>query len=196
MFRFTRQCFSNALHQPTPFVEGALQLLKLHRAHQRAAADRHTVACAALEKEFLREVEAFRPCFTLTASTSVAPSYTQHVYRALQYFGLRDDPLLRQMDGLMGRAGLRHAARAASPFKGVRAVPAARQRAGGAVPDPLAEPEVTVLPTELPHPPRVDLEDPQRRVGAIKVPARYRGHWVLQEPEIAITRQERREDPW
>lgn len=237
-------------------------------------------ACLVLENEFFREVEAFRPVFTMSASLEVSKEYSQCIYRALCYFGLQDDPLMRQMAGVVSRSMLRRRAgdaleesfatvmppAVASPFldtshsptrstsairssgsshgvsapfpreNSARRAPSStlQRRNGreeeGAVsltsssssfsstlsPPPMPasslpsffstfrdgeERVVTTLPTELPNPPQVfataTLEYAQRRrPGGLRIPAAHRGHWVLQEPEIAITREERKEDPW
>lgn len=190
MLRLPRYLLSTALHTTTPFVDAALQLCKLQLAHKNAVVDRNTGAARAIEGEFLREIEAFRPAFTMYASLQVAQQYAKRLHSALRYFGMADDPLMGQLDLLMGRVGMQQAShRSQGMFKGVRP--------SGAPPTAmcLEEREETTLPGELPNPPQVDHAAP-RRPGAIRVPLRYRGHWVLQEPEIAITRAERREDPW
>lgn len=194
--------FSSTLHNSTPFVEAALQLFKLQLAHRNATADKNREACRAIEGEFMREVEAFRPCFTMAASLEVAQTYSKRLYGALRYFGMEDDPLVRQLDLLMGRAGMREGAadaRAQGVFKGAAntagatalqsSVAAQRRRAM------MQESQESTLPSELPNPPRIDPGE-RKRDGAIELPLSFRGHWVLQEPEIAITRKERREDPW
>lgn len=213
-----RRCLvwrSTALHSSSaPFVDNVLQLIKLHLAHRNAASDRNNTACRAIENEFMREVELFRPCFTMNASLTVASHYSKKLYAALHYFGLDDDPLVRQLNLLMGRESMRrmthHASRARSGmFRGVSAGHASHaatstssssrsstsSRNMPSVFTSLDESVVTTLPTELPHPPQVNRSVPLRE-GAVKIPLRYRGHWVLQEPDIAITRKERREDPW
>ncbi|KPI88719.1 hypothetical protein ABL78_2179 [Leptomonas seymouri] len=196
MFHATRLWCSISLHNSTPFVDGALQLMKLHLAHRNARADKNKEACEAIEQEFLREVESFRPCFTMSASLEVAQQYSKKLYSALKYFGMDDDPLIRQLDLLLGRRGMRDCRgreQQRSFFKG-----AGGTSAGQVSPNPLTTLEElveTTLPTELPHAPKVDLTAP-RRPGAVKIQHRHRGHWVLQEPDIAITRSERKEDPW
>ncbi|CAJ1990848.1 mt-SAF28 [Leishmania donovani] len=189
---------SNALHNSTPFVDGALQLMKLHLAHRNATADKNKVACHAIEQEFFREVEVFRPCFTMSASLEVAQQYSRRLYAALKYFRMDDDPLIRQLDLLLGRRAMqdgRHEGQRGF-FKGARTSNTSAFGKGGEIThETLAEHAETTLPTELPHAPKVDLTAP-RRPGALRINQRYRGHWVLQEPDIAITRSERREDPW
>ncbi|RNF16675.1 uncharacterized protein Tco025E_05146 [Trypanosoma conorhini] len=180
---------SNALHNPGPFLDGALQLIKLHLAHKNATADGNATACRAIESEFLREVEVFRPCFTMSSSLTVAKLYTKKLHGALSYFRLHDDPLMRQLDLILGKQSMRHSA---SGHSGLFKASVAAQ--SGAV-SPLEEREETVLPAELPHPPKPDPAATPRE-GALKLPLRHRGHWVLRDPEIAITRAERRSDPW
>ncbi|CCW67975.1 unnamed protein product [Phytomonas sp. Hart1] len=188
---------STSLHNPTPLVEGALQLYKLYLAHLNAASDNNTKACNAIEDEYLKEVEAFRPFFTMSASLEVAQQYSKQIYRTLKYFGLHDDPLIRQFDQLLSRVSMREAAqRTQSIFKGVapsKSISASQTLSN--VLTSLDEREETTLPSELPNPPKIDQSTPPRP-GAVRVPLRYRGHWVLQEPEIIITKSERREDPW
>ncbi|KPA83050.1 putative mitochondrial hypothetical protein [Leptomonas pyrrhocoris] len=196
MFRVTRLWCSTALHNSTPFVDGALQLVKLHLAHRNAREDNNKEACQAIEREFLREVEVFRPCFTMSASLEVAQQYSKKLYSALKYFGMDDDPLIRQLDSLLGRREMQDGRRRQqqrSFFKAAGGASLGQSSAGSL--STLAELVETTLPTELPHAPRVDLTSP-RRPGAVQIQHRYRGHWVLQEPDIAITRDERKEDPW
>ncbi|GET90649.1 hypothetical protein, conserved [Leishmania tarentolae] len=198
MFRVCSVWCSNALHNSTPFVDGALQLMKLHLAHRNAMSEKNKVACHAIEQEFFREVEVFRPCFTMSASLEVAQQYSRRLYAALKYFRMDDDPLIRQLDLLLGRRAMqdgRHGSQGGF-FKGARkANTPAFGKGGETTHEALAEHAETTLPTELPNPPKVDLTAP-RRPGALRIHHRYRGHWVLQEPDIAITRSERREDPW
>ncbi|CCW61729.1 unnamed protein product [Phytomonas sp. EM1] len=196
MLRSIIKC-SRSLHNSTPLVEGALQLYKLYLAHRNAASDKNTEACQAIEDEFLKEVETLRPFFTMSASLEVAQQYSKQTYRSLKYFGLHDDPLTRQLDQLLGREAMRKTARGAqSIFKGVTP---SKSMSGSQnlsrVLTSLYERAETTLPSELPNPPKIDETIP-RRPGAVRVPLRHRGHWVLQEPEIAITKNERREDPW
>ncbi|KAG5472287.1 hypothetical protein LSCM1_03686 [Leishmania martiniquensis] len=198
MFRVCGVWCSNALHSSTPFVDGALQLMKLHLAHRNAAAEKNKVACHAIEQEFFREVEVFRPCFTMSASLEVAQQYSRKIYAALKYFRMDDDPLIRQLDLLLGRKGMQDGRRRDHPgfFKGTRTSNKfAFVQGDEYARNTLLELAETTLPTELPHAPKVDLTAP-RRPGAVLINQRYRGHWVLQEPDIAITRSERREDPW
>ncbi|KAH9579910.1 hypothetical protein LSM04_004161 [Trypanosoma melophagium] len=180
---------SNALHNPSPFVDGALQLIKLHLAHKNAAMESDTKACHAIETEFLREVEAFRPSFTMSSSLSVAKLYTKKLHGALSYFRLYDDPLMRQLDLIIGKQSMRQST---NRHTGVFKTPVSTQMH---LLSSLEEREETVLPTELPHPPKPDPFEPLRE-GALKMPARHRGHWVLRDPGIAITREERKSDPW
>lgn len=203
MLRLSRLWSSNALHNSTPFVDGALQLMKLHLAHRNAREDQNAEACQAIEQEFLREVEVFRPCFTMSASLEVAQQYSKKLYSALKYFGMEDDPLIRQLDLLLGKRAMQESRNRHQQqqqpgfFRGVGAR-APGGSGGQSAADPfttLAERVETTLPAELPHAPKVDAATPLRP-GAVRLRHRHRGHWVLQEPDIAITRNERREDPW
>lgn len=199
--------WSTALRNSSPFRDGALQLLKLQLAHQNAAADGNKKACQLIESEFLREVEVFRPCFTMSASLEVAQQYSKQLFRALHYFHLKEDPLTRQIDLILGKQGMRENQRRGSVhgqglFKTHRRCNGTSGAQRGAPVDTLPledrllmERQETILPTELPNPPRIDPNE-KRRDGALRIRHRHRGHWVLQEPEIAITRSERREDPW
>ncbi|KEG09698.1 hypothetical protein DQ04_04791010 [Trypanosoma grayi] len=181
--------WSNALHNPSPFLDGALQLIKLHLAHKNAATDGNIKACRAIESEFLREVETFRPCFTVSSSLTVTKLYTKKLHSALSYFRLHDDPLMRQLDLIIGKQSMR---RNSGCQAGIFKAPMSTQQNAFSS---LEEREETVLPTELPNPPKPDSFTPLRE-GALRMPVRHRGHWVLRDPEIAITREERRSDPW
>ncbi|EAN89397.1 hypothetical protein, conserved [Trypanosoma cruzi] len=189
MLRGSSFLLSNALHNPGPFLDGALQIIKLHLAHKNAAADGNARACRAIESEFMREVEMFRPFFTMSSSLTVAKLYTKKLHSALSYFRLHDDPLMRQLDLIIGKQSMRHGT---SGHNGIFKNSVATNSSALSF---LEEREETVLPTELPHPPKPDPLTPPRE-GALKLPLRHRGHWVLREPEIAITRAERRSDPW
>lgn len=203
---------SIALHvHHTPFVEGALQLHKIHLAHRQASEDLHfamkggesnqvegrKTLCRTLEREFIREVEGFRPVFTMTAGLEVASQYSHHIFHAMRYFGCEDDPLVRQLSAIVGRAALKRDARARVEHgtPGKKEMNGFGLRPGRGPID--EEPIGTTLPSELPHPPQIKPEEQyRRRPGALRLPVAHRGHWVLQEPEIAITREERKEDPW
>nr|CCC90938.1 conserved hypothetical protein [Trypanosoma congolense IL3000] len=186
-----RCCFflqSNSLHNPGPFLDGVLQLIKLQLAHKNAAAEKNVKACDVIESEFLRELETFRPCFTMSSSLNVAKLYTKKLHRALSYFQLYDDPLMRQLDMIIGKQSMRNDA---GYQRGIFKAPVAAPLNTFS----LDEREETVLPTELPIPPKPN-PSAQLRKEALKLPARHRGHWILRDPEIAITREERRTDPW
>ncbi|RNF05253.1 hypothetical protein TraAM80_04664 [Trypanosoma rangeli] len=180
---------SIALHNPGPFLDGALQLIKLRLAHKNAAADGNATACRVIESEFMRELEMFRPCFTMSSSLTVAKLYTKKLHSALSYFRLHDDPLMRQLDLILGKQSMRHTS---NGYNGVFKTSVVVHPVASSF---LGEREETVLPTELPHPPKPDPAIPPRE-GSLKLPLRHRGHWVLRDPEIAITRAERRTDPW
>lgn len=194
-------------------------------AKGRRRADRSSIAkeikekqaaCLLLEKEFFREVEAFRPVFTMSASLAVSKEYTQYIYRALSYFGLSHDPLMRQISTIVSRSALRQRGASGGPMEaaaggGAISTPSSSSSTSTSLPGSFfpafrrEEGIVTTLPTELPNPPQVGEPSSgkesvacrqRRRPGALRIPLGYRGHWVLQEPEIAITREERKEDPW
>lgn len=186
----------------------------IHNKKAQDLQEQQEALCVSLEREFLREVETFRPIFTASAML-VSREYSQYVYRAMRYFGCSDDPLMRQLSTLLGRSQLKERQQQERGGGGVESWLLTKRKTKGGecmpgVTDPLEERVVTVLPTELPHPPQVSSEhghtttnssssssfSARRRPGALRFPAAYRGHWVLQEPEIAITREERREDPW
>lgn len=204
--------------------------------------------CLTIERQFYREVEAFRPIWSMqTAGLGVSLTYSQMVYRAMCYFGCQDDPLMRQLAPLLGRHQMRNVsegerddtmaaeveasdegeaaresstafhddgpppAAAASNVRSSNKFTSFRSRANrkgwhGASPSwrpsPHTEVVETVLPEELPTPPQVrgspssggDANWQQRR--PVKIPVAFRGHWVLQDPAIALTREERKEDPW
>lgn len=199
-------------------------LHSLGSADPTSAIAKQEALCVALERQFFREVEAFRPVFTMSASLELSQQYTRYIYQALRYFGCDDDPLLRQVATLVGRAAMRqqeigggggsaHPVLAASGGSGIQEAggfsfvprssstsPSASSSSSAPTAhynEALEERVGTTLPTELPHPPQVDRHDSRRRrPGALRMPAAFRGHWVLQEPEIAITREERKEDPW
>jgi hypothetical protein len=196
MFRLSLLSRSTSLHDPnSPFVQASLQLMKLHLAHKnlvekgdRAGASKEA---RVLEHEFKRGLDTFRAIFTLSQQTSAAKLYSGRIVNAMRHFGLEDDPLSRQIQRTMGRDAMRRQPSSATRnlfFKGVVANP---QNARPSLFGPRGE---SNYPSELVGIAKTKEED--LPANAVKIPERHRGHWVLRDPDIAITRHGRRYDAW
>ena len=186
----TRPLLSLAFERKTPFVLGVLELMKLHALHKNALENDKLgkkTETRAIQDQFLSIVEEVRPLYTVSAGLEAGRRTTETLYRAMCHFGLRDDPLSRQLELVLGKKAMKSKTGCASFFK--TAMP----------PTDLfrvisQEPDAATFPSELPNIPETDHEELPRQCS--KIPPRYRGHWVLRDPEIALTKQGRLEDPW
>lgn len=194
MFRLSLLSRSTSLHDPTsPFVQASLQLMKLQLTHKNIVAkgDRggSSKEARAVEHEFKRDLDTFRAVCTLSEQTSAAKMYAGRIVSAMRHFGMEDDPLVRQLERVMGREALRKQPMSSRNlfFKGVVAAPKSTLQVDVTIPQ-------SSLPSELVGVGRTPEED--LPANAVKVPIKHRGHWVLRDPEIALTRDGRRYDAW
>lgn len=195
MLRVSLMCFSNSLHSNTPFIHASLQLMKLHLLHKNALEeDKFGSSSSArdIEHTFRRELDTYRAVFTLSAHLESAKLYSNRILSAMRHFGMADDPLVRQIEKMMGKHSL-HVNRRTRDlrFKGVTTRPSKLDAA-------TASAASYLLPAELPNMAPVESST---KSGAgdkkiVQVPTKHRGHWVLRDPDIAMSKQDRRYDAW
>jgi hypothetical protein len=144
----------------------------------------------AVEHQFRRDLDEFRAMCSLSAQTAAAKLYSGRIVTAMRHFGMEDDPLVRQMERIMGRHALRRPStcRRNLFFKGVDARPDAMSETKSAS---VIE---SALPTELVGISATPESELPREV--VRVPPKHRGHWVLRDPDLALTREGRRYDAW
>ena len=173
------------------FTKAALEVINLHQSHRQLVEDAGSETKDALEVRdlFGRALERVRPLYSVDAGLASNKFYSIKLYRALRHFGATTDPLFESLD-----RQLSYDARKLRPkvqrLK-LQGLPvrshADLQLLGG---------EHDMRPQELPVPPDhadMSLQLPKDRP---RFHHKYRGHWVLRDPEIAITKEERKEDPW
>lgn len=185
---------STSLHDPTsPFVQASLELMKVHLMHKNITAkgDREGASkeARALEHDFRRSLDNFRAIFSLSEQTSAAKLYSGRIVSAMRHFGMEDDPLVRQIERTMGRHALRQPPKSTRNlfFKGV----GMQQNTPASIHNTVSQ---SSYPSELAGArPTYASELPRE---AVKVPDKHRGHWVLRDPDIALTREGRRYDAW
>lgn len=200
MLRLGTPLLSSALQPNNAFVKSALELVKLHYAHRNAIEDKDLKVAAKIEDAFIEELYEFRPLFSIAESVKVGRPYSQKIYGAMRYFGLGDDPLARQLESILGRAQRKKGSKIAV-FRGLSSSPSA----GGAVGadeqlDARRETIIEERPEERPLPPEhvysalggANGGKPRRGL----YPDQHRGHWVLQDEELIIKREDRAVDPW
>jgi hypothetical protein len=191
MFRCARKpLLSLAFERKTPFVLGVLELVKLHALHKNALEDDPRglrPETKALHDMFLNTIEEVRPLYTVSAGLDAGRKTTETLYRAMCHFGLRDDPLSRHLELTLGKKAMKSRTACKSFFK----TPMPSTDLFRVISQ---EADESILPGEYPNAPAVDHEALPRQCS--KIPPRFRGHWVLRDPEIALTKQGRAEDPW
>lgn len=245
---------TDALHRPTLFVQGVTSLLQLQKAHRELPSDAVDQRDDVTQR-FCRELEAFRPAFTMSSTFETSSLYTESLLRMLRYFGLSQDPMARSLELSLGRKALQQRRpptdmvdRSDVTINGARqrgshhhhsteigkgrgkdnkqhhrkslanrrgkhtrtvgaplvSAPKEEERTAWSKmpvverlamirPDNLTGAYFGELsPTELPGMERAG----ERLAGKVNLHEKYRGHWVLREPEIAMDKETRRSDPW
>jgi hypothetical protein len=180
---------SLAMNRTTPFTAAALRALQMTQQHRELMKDARSEAAAQqLREDFARHVEDLRPLFRVSESMQAGKFYSGKLFTSLEYFGMTDDPLYRQLQSQLGMLAKRHRPKASALHRHLAT--------SGASPSSGLSPRVETspeeLPTELPQQP----ENGDIPATSLKFRNQFRGHWVLQDPEIAISKRERREDPW
>ncbi len=185
-----RPLLSLAFDRKTPFVLAVLELVKLQALHKNALEDDpegQQKDTRAIQDLFLNSLENVRPLYTVSAGLEAGRKTTETLYRVMCHFGLRNDPLSRQLELVLGKKAMKSKTASKSFYK-TPMPPTDLFRVIS------QEANSSVFASELPAIPEVDHETLPRHCS--KIPPRFRGHWVLRDPEIALTKEGRKEDPW
>jgi hypothetical protein len=189
MLRGSFGVLSRSLHSNSLVAHASLELMKLHLRHAEAIRKSPkgvpSNESREIEIAFLNQLDEVRALFRMGDCLEVAKMYSQRIIAALRHFRLGDDPLMTQLEMILGKHRLH--SRRANVFK------VASTASYPPNVNDLQEKTVFNFPSELPNPPRRSEELPRE---ALRLPDSHRGHWVLRDPEIALSRQQRREDPW
>eukprot|EP00758_Cryptobia_borreli_P003440 Tbor_TRINITY_DN3744_c0_g1::TRINITY_DN3744_c0_g1_i2::g.2507::m.2507 len=215
MLRSFPVCLSSAFHQPRQFTHTSLQLIKYHLAHKNAMQERNIEIAKEIEDAYHEELHKFRPLFSLTnTELPSAKPYHTRVFRSLRYFGLHEDPLTVRLEALLGKRSMRRESKLSVFKTGDRDI--AKVIKEGMGNKPSASPSIEALTRDdlrlnrmrdisleftvderpVPAAGEKALQHVSKERNALRRPDRYRGHWVLRDEEIAITREGRKEDPW
>ena len=213
MLSASRTWASKAMERGNLFSQTALHALALHRRHKdlASAADTEAVTSSheldmqlrAVEKEMAATVDRLRVCYTANAALEVSKFYAARVHGAMQYFGMQEDPLFRQIEARLGRL---HGPRATQGRVTRTAIKSAvqpsrikkdfaMQRENALRSDPLDN-DSEYRPNEFPLPAENVVMEANRRDGYSKISAKHRGHWILRDAGIATTKKQRKYDPW
>lgn len=191
MFRFSFCALSTSLRSTsTPFAAVALEMTRLKIEHANILEDDpqgRTDTARKLQREFAGAVERMRPLFSVATSMEVSRFYSHQMFAAMRHFGYTEDPMTRQLAVQIGKLSLRRQHEAT-----VATLPAASAESGLNRHNQTSSP-TTPNQNEIPAP-REDF--PPVSGPQLKVQDKYRGHWILRDPEIAITRKDRHIDPW
>lgn len=183
------------MNRATPFATASLEVIALQQKHVDVRRTASEAELRQLENAFEEGVRRLRPLYTATATLEVARFYTTRLHSALLYFGMHDDPLTRQLEVVSG--DLKRYREAALKQQGATGADvASRREAFDSVRvDRLVDANSALTADELPAP---DIDRLIQDLGgdAAKIPSKHRGHWILQDPEIAITKKGRKMDPW
>lgn len=189
----TRRWLSSGLSSSTPFAISAIQLGKIYLQHKNALADDDPEGegreARGLEDDFKRELNKFRPLFSPINVMETDKEHRLRLFNALRHFKLLDDPLSQQLAQILGRKIMRMKV-TTSHFRGV--VPTGIDFVGGTRKGSVFH----FTPEEMPLPPEHVFSPTVLPKNALPLREEHRGHWILRDPDIAISRRERREDPW
>ena len=170
-----------------------------------------SAVAAEIEQAFAEQLEQLRPLFHAARALESSRMYSAKLHAALRYFRMFDDPMYEQLSAVVGR--LNKQPRAASVVWRDPTLSTGRHDGGDgsyggvgeyfdATADALArvrsakhvQPSYAPSEEPAPHPDAVGAE--VGHAGEVHASFSHRGHWVLREPGIAATRDERRVDPW
>lgn len=192
MLRFSSVLHSKTFQEGTPFINASLQIMKLHLQHKNILESDKRAAFSpeakAIEAKFRRDLDEYRAMYTLSSQMEVAKLYSNKVLLALRHFGLRDDPLVRQIEKIQGKRQLERGRGRNLLFKGVQ---------HSDVPNDLAMDNSQSdfdFPSELPATRKYSNSDLPKSMA--KVAPKHRGHWVLRDPDIVLSKHERKYDAW
>lgn len=172
----------------TPFANLALEMAKLRLEHKNLLEDDpfgKLDAAKKLQADFAAALERMRPLYTSAAALEVGRYYSHQLFMAMRHFGYQDDPLMRQLEVQVGKLSLK---RQHNSMMSTAVSPGARMALAAQSASP-----TSYAPNEWPQP-REDFS--QVNSEQMRVLDKYRGHWILQDPDIAITKRDRRIDPW
>jgi hypothetical protein len=192
MLRCSRLVSSTALNVPPAFTNGVLQLMKLHQTHKHAVKENETEIAKDLEEKFQDELHNFRPLFSQVFMLPSVREYNPKLLSTMRYFGLLDDPVTLQLERLVGKQQASRQPDTQLFKSGGREI---QRKHWASVVNTTKEEEPFSLPSERPFP--RNLEPPvQTKKTAVKLHDSDRGHWVLREEGIAISKEDRRRDPY
>ncbi len=167
----------------------SLKLVDLHMKHLEAKQMGATQAVK-IEEDFEQEWEKFQAIFSTKTMMEVDSFYGVKLWRAVQYFGVpEDDPVRKQLALALGNTISKRAPnlKTDAGVVGFTGESTSSSSSSGSV--------VAFTPGEFPAPP-ANVLDRKLSSEHVQMRGRYRPHWVLQEPEIALTKEDLKFDPW
>ena len=177
--------------------------LYIQHKEMRESGDGQSEKAQELFKNFLREVESMRPLFTMASAMQVSRFYCVQLRQAMEYFGVTNDQMYRQLLLMLGKEevnkGMGFGRRCllktdAKKSRDLSASEHLKANHPNVSPHKMTNP--FYRPTEFPAPPeRLDTVKGYPS-DVVKTNDVHRGHWVLTEPELVLTNEALREDPW
>ena len=192
MLRCSRLVSSTALNVPPAFTSGALQLLKIQLTHKNAMKEDEKEIAKDLEERFQDELHNFRPLFSQVYMSPAVRTINPKLLNAMRYFGLIDDPVTIQLERLVGKQQAARQPETQLFRSGGRET---QKKHWTTLINTTKEEEPFHFPSERPFPQASEIPVHSNK-NTVKVHDSDRGHWVLREEGIAITKEERRRDPY
>jgi len=170
-------------------IQGLQQIYVAHKDLQTnfpSGVREHEEEAARLRANFLVELKALEAKANLQAFVSIPRSEVVQLLRTMRYFGVQESEsrTKRLLEMLTGAVPRQH-----------------RQKnfafVGGYVADRV-EFAREKTPEEFPIPPDITSREALTRQDRRKMTynKKYTPHWILNDPEVAITKEDRKLDPW
>ena len=182
-------------------IASSQSLISLQQLHARESEgtvqdNSQPLSIGQIENLFHREVDLFKALLMQSSAAEIGRIQSAKVIKSLQYFGLRDDSAVHHLNRLLGNQAMKSGA----------SRPRNVQFKGNVPPRKNLEEHVrrisqrqiapSDLPSELPMTPQVDQLNAYSQRKVVRVRDSHRGHWVLRDPDIAMSKRERRVDAW
>lgn len=181
---------STALVSSTPFLDAAMEATVIYLEHLNALANGNHEEAQVVAHKFDQHLNVLRPLFCLQSQLEVGHFYSHKLWVALKHFHCEKEPMYASLEAFLGRRALRDRPRTLGYKTESQHHPqhAPNRR--------LRENAISFNLKEFPCPRECQYTAQQLHPFAVRHHDKFRGHWILRDPEICLTKKERSEDPW
>lgn len=181
-------------------------LIELRRLHEESSntsqhrsnpvSSSKALTSTQIETLFHREVDSFKALLMQSSAAEIGRIQSQRIVASMDYFGLSDDSAVHQLTRLLSTQAMRSDDRRTrnAQFKGNVPPRQSLQDQVRKVSQRQIAP--SDLPSEFPMTPPVDQLSAYSQRKVVRVRDAHRGHWILRDPDIAMSKRERRVDAW